>query len=61
MHLRGAHEPIDAVRLSTCYSFIQKHYLQAAELWAEVSYELQVFRGLLLVLHSEWWYPWNRR
>ena len=33
---------------------------EGAELWASARRELEVFRGLLVLLVSDWWTPWNR-
>ena len=34
-------------------------YLTRGPLWNEVVTDLRVFRGLLTVVNSEWWFSWN--
>ena len=41
------------------YRFVQRHYLEATRLWAEVLKELKMFRGLLVLMVQDWWRPWN--
>ena len=45
--------------IHTCYRFIQCRHLENGPIWNEVLAELRGFRGLLLVLSSSWWLPWN--
>ena len=39
--------------------FIQSWYPEKGQIWEEVLAELRCFRGLLVVLSSSWWLPWN--
>ncbi|CAK0879800.1 unnamed protein product [Prorocentrum cordatum] len=39
--------------------FGQRHYLEAARLWAEVVKEIKMFCGLLALMVQDWWRPWN--
>ena len=54
-----------AARGSLCcfhavYRFIRAQYYEPELLWASARRELEAFCGLMILLVSPWWLPWNR-
>ena len=45
----------------TCYRDTLSRYLENGPIWDAVLAELLCLRGLLLLLSSSWWLPWNPR
>jgi len=43
-----------------CYRFVQASYYESTELWPSVVDELRCFAGLIIMLVSSWWGPWNK-
>ena len=43
----------------TFYRCIRSRCLECGQIWDEVLAELRCFQGLMLVLSSSWWLPWN--
>ena len=41
------------------HRFVQWSYLRKELLWLEVMNELRAFRGLMILIHSDWWLPWS--
>ena len=41
------------------YKYMHAHYLKPARLWNSVREELVAFRGIMVLLVSDWWLPWR--
>ena len=41
------------------YKYIRRQYFIPERLWPSVRRELEVFRGLMIYLQTDWWKPWN--
>ena len=59
LYLCGSRVSRNVVRISRLYRYTQRRYFESGPIWNEVLAELRCFWGLLLVLSSSWWLPWN--